>query len=80
MPENTPPGVNIGDPISATDPDETDTAAIEFGQTLTYSLEASADTDVARADAAAFDIDASTGQLITKAPLNARRRIRPVTP
>ena len=38
---------------------------------LTYSLEAIADTDVARADAASFDIDASTGQLITKAPLDA---------
>ncbi|MYD52250.1 MAG: hypothetical protein F4W93_12335 [Dehalococcoidia bacterium] len=65
--ENTPPGVNIGDPISATDPDE---ATEEFGNTLTYSLEASADTAQARADAAAFDIDPSTGQLITKAPLN----------
>ncbi len=69
--ENTPPGVNIGAPVSATDPDETGDAAIEFGNTLTYSLEASADTPVARADAAAFDIDPSTGQLITKAPLDA---------
>ena len=66
--ENTPPGVNIGAPISATDTDE-DTE--EFGDTLTYSLEASADTEVARADAASFDIDPSTGQLITKAPLDA---------
>ncbi|MDD9995648.1 MAG: fibronectin type III domain-containing protein, partial [Dehalococcoidia bacterium] len=65
--ENTPPGVNIGTPISATDPDET---GMEFGQTLTYRLQASADTDLARADAASFDIDSSTGQLITKAPLN----------
>ena len=55
-------------PISATDPDE-DTE--EFGNTLTYSLQPSADSDVARADAASFDIDASTGQLITKAPLDA---------
>ena len=70
IPENTPAGVNIGDPISATDPDETGDAAIEFGDTLTYSLHASADTDEARAEAAAFDIDASTGQLITKAPLD----------
>ena len=66
--ENTPPGVNIDDPISATDTDE-DTE--EFGDTLTYSLEASADTEVARADAASFDIDPSTGQLITKASLDA---------
>ncbi len=67
VPENTPPGVNIGAPISATDDDETgDTdagvAAIEFGDTLTYSLSG--------ADADKFDIDASTGQLITKAPLD----------
>ena len=58
--ENTPPGVNIGAPISATDPDET---TVEYGQMLTYSL-------VASVDAAAFDIDPSTGQLITKAPLD----------
>ena len=57
--ENTPPGVNIGDPITATDPDEDD----EFGDTLTYSLEGT--------HAASFDIDSSTGQLITKAPLDA---------
>ena len=63
VPENTPPGVNIGDPISATDPDETGDAAIEFGNTLTYKLGGT--------DAASFDIDASTGQLITKAPLDA---------
>ena len=68
VPENTPPGVNIGAPISATDPDETGDAnhnipALEFGQTLTYTLGGT--------DAASFDIDASTGQLITKAPLDA---------
>ena len=57
VPENTPPGVNIGDPISATDPDETGDAAIEFGNTLTYSLRPSSDTDVARDAAASFDID-----------------------
>ena len=67
VPENTPPGTNIGGPISATDADE-DTE--EFGNTLTYSLQPSADTAQARADAAAFDIDPSTGQLITKAPLD----------
>ena len=60
--ENTPPGVNIGAPISATDPDETGAAAIEFGNTLTYKL--------GGADAASFDINPSTGQLITKAPLD----------
>ena len=60
VPENTRPGVNIGDPISATDGDE-DT--MEFGQTLTYKLGGT--------DAASFDIDPSTGQLITKAPLDA---------
>ena len=59
IPENTPPGVNIGDPVSATDDDE---GAIEYGQTLTYSLGGT--------DAASFDIDPSTGQLITKAPLD----------
>ena len=62
VPENTPPGVNIGDPISATDPDEDGDDALEFGNTLTYSLEGT--------DAASFDIDPSTGQLITKAPLD----------
>ena len=59
VPENTPPGVNIGAPISATDDDED---AEEFGDTLTYSLEGT--------NAASFDIDPSTGQLITKAPLD----------
>ena len=58
--ENTPPGVSIGVPVSATDDDE-DTE--EFGNTLTYSLGGT--------DAALFDIDPSTGQLITKAPLDA---------
>ena len=64
VPENTPPGVNIGDPISATDSDETGagTPATEFGNTLTYKLGGT--------DAASFDIDPSTGQLITKAPLD----------
>ena len=74
VPENTPPGVNIGAPVSATDPDETGDDALEFGNTLTYSLQASADTVDARAEAASFDIDASTGQLITKAPLDTERK------
>ncbi|MXY44947.1 MAG: hypothetical protein F4Y50_12995, partial [Dehalococcoidia bacterium] len=59
VPENTPPGVNIGNPISATDEDEDN---LEYGNTLTYSLGGT--------DAASFDIDPSTGQLITKAPLD----------
>ena len=63
VPENTPPGVNIEEPISATDPDENDR---EYGDTLTYSLEPTAETPVARAQAASFDIDESTGQIITK--------------
>ena len=65
VPENTPPGVNIEDPVSATDADETgdDTTPVrEFGDTLTYSLSGP--------DAASFDIDPSTGQLITKAALD----------
>ena len=52
--ENTEPGQPIGDPVQATDPDP--------GDTLTYSLEGT--------DAAAFDIDAATGQLLTMAPLD----------
>ena len=63
VPENTPPGVNIGAPISATDDDEDD---LEFGNTLTYSLSGT--------DAASFDIDPSTGQLITKAPLDTETK------
>ena len=59
--EDTPPGANIGSPVLATDDD---------GDTLTYSLEARVDTDDARAEAASFDIDPSTGQLITKAALD----------
>ena len=56
--ENTPPGFNLGAPFTATDPDEAD----EFGDTLTYSLEGT--------DAASFNLDASTGQLSTKAALD----------
>ncbi len=61
--ENTPPGVNIGDPVTATDPDEDgDADDREFGETLTYSLEG--------ADADSFNLDPLTGQLSTKAPLD----------
>ena len=63
IPENTPPGVNIGAPISATDADE---GKIEYADTLTYSLNGT--------DAASFDIDSSTGQLITKAALDAETK------
>ena len=52
--ENTGSGVNIGDPVSATDPDNADT--------LTYTLEG--------VDAAAFDIDSTDGQLRTKSTLD----------
>ena len=54
IPENTPAGVTIGGPLTATDRDRDDT--------LTYSLRG--------VDAAAFDIDPATGQLLTKAPLD----------
>ena len=57
--ENTPPGTNIGQPISATDTD---------GDTLTYSLGGT--------DEASFDIDPSTGQLLTKADLDAEDQNR----
>ena len=69
MPENTPPGVEHRRPQSAaTDADEDgeDNNDIEFGDTLTYSLGGT--------DAASFDIDASTGQLITKALLDTETK------
>ena len=68
VPENTPPGVNIGNPVSATDDDDdgANNNDIEFGDTLTYSLGGD--------DAASFDIDPSTGQLITKAPLDVETK------
>ena len=53
--ENTEPGQAIGGQVAATDPDS--------GDTLTYSLE---DRD----DAAAFDIDSTSGQLRTSAALD----------
>ena len=52
--ENTTPGQNIGSPVAATDDDN--------GDSLTYTL--------GGADAASFAIDALTGQLKTKAPLD----------
>ena len=52
--ENTGAGVNIGSPVAATDADS--------GDTLTYTL--------GGADAAAFDIISTTGQLKTKVALD----------
>ena len=52
--ENTEAGSNIGDAVSATDQDAKDT--------LTYTLSGT--------DAAAFDIDSTTGQIKTKAALD----------
>ena len=54
IPENTPAGVHIGEAVSAKDADD--------GDTLTYTLSGT--------DAAAFDIDSTTGQLKTKAALD----------
>ena len=56
--ENTAAGQDIGAPLEATDPDRRDT--------LTYTLEGE--------DAGSFDIDAATGQLRTKAPLDYETR------
>ena len=53
--ENTPAGQNIGAPVTATDPD--------LGESLTYVLGGS--------DADLFSIATSTGQILTKAELNA---------
>ena len=50
VPENTEAGENIGDPVTATDPDTGDTPA--------YTLEG--------ADADSFDIDSASGQIQTK--------------
>ncbi len=54
VPENTPPGTDIGEPFTATDDD---------GHTLTYFLLDSPDAD-------SFDLDESTGQLRTKESLD----------
>ena len=56
--ENTATGVNIGTPVSATDADS--------GDTLTYTLGGT--------DAVSFDIDGTTGQLKTKATLDAETK------
>ena len=52
--ENTPAGEDIGDPVEATDPND--------GDVLTYALGGT--------DAADFDIDTGTGQLMTKSALD----------
>ena len=54
---NTRTGQNVGARVNA---DQLDS------DRLTYSLKASADNDVARGQAALFDIDPSTGQIRTK--------------
>ena len=62
--ENTDAGVNIGATVAATDTDSDDT--------LTYTLSGT--------DAGSFDIDATTGQLKTKAALDYEtRRVYAVT-
>ena len=55
IPESTTACTNIGDPVSAIDPDGSDNA-------LTYSLDG--------ANAGMFEIDSGMGQLRTKAPLD----------
>ena len=55
IPESTTAGTNIGDPVSAIDPDGSDNA-------LTYSLDG--------ANAGMFEIDSGMGQLRTKALLD----------
>ena len=52
--ENTSPGEDIGEPVAATDPED---------DTLTYSLDDSIGAD-------SFSIDASSGQLRTRAALD----------
>ena len=54
MAENTEPGVAIGEPVTATDADDTQ---------LAYAIQAGS-------DGASFDIDSSSGQLKTKASLD----------
>ncbi len=54
VPENTPVGTNVGSPLTAVDPE---------GETLSYSLEATADD-------AHFAVDAGSGQLWVKEALN----------
>ena len=57
IPRNTPAGVNIGAPVSATDADN---------DVLTYSL--------GGPDGAGFDLDTSSGQLLTRAELTGIQR------
>ena len=58
VPENTEAGTDIGDPLTSSDDDDT---------ALTYSI-------VDWKDGSSFDIDSSTGQLKTKAPLDYETR------
>ena len=58
VPENTPPGTDIGKPFTAIDDD---------GHALTYFL-------LDSPDAASFDLDKSTGQLRTQATLDYETR------
>ena len=58
VPENTEDGTDIGDPLTASDDDDT---------VLTYSI-------INWRDGSSFDIDSSTGQLKTKAPLDYETR------
>ncbi len=71
--ENTPPGVNIGDPVTATDPDEDSQGDDdrEFGETLTYTLEG--------ADADSFNLDPLTSQLSTRAALDFEAHTDPTS-
>ena len=59
--ENTRAGQPVGRAVRAEDGD---------GHSRTYGLQASADTEAARTQAAKFDIDKTTGQIRTKSPLN----------
>ena len=58
VPENTEDGTDIGDPLTASDDDDT---------VLTYRI-------IDWRDGSSFDIDSSTGQLKTKAPLDYETR------
>ena len=60
IPENTQVGINIGNPVSATDPDGSEVI-------LTYSLRGY--------DADMFEIDTGTGQLRTKMPHRCKLRV-----
>ena len=64
FPEYTGPGENIGDPVTATDPDT--------GNTLTYSLDATG--------AVSFDIDSTSGQIKTKSGVTYDHETVPTYP